>query len=205
MNRKFTRAKKDLFKKIDDKRVIWLEGNIDNRAAFIIETIINKLNKASHDPILLFITGKGGDFYAVLKIMKMIENSPSKFIIIAFKEVLSGSFLLTQAKNAESLAVPGTKFIFHNAVRVFEKEQLPKRFLMAQKELTEEAKKLAVVDAIQLLIFSERGRPIKKIFDLFHNEAEIDIKKALELKLVDGILNKRDFLRFSRKFSANNG
>lgn len=202
MGRKRRKTGKDLFKSINGRRVIWLEGSIDNRVAFIIETMTSKLNKTNRDPILLFVSGKGGDFYAVLKIMKTIERSPSKFVIIAFKEVFSGSFLLTQAKNTESLVVPGTKLIFHNAVRVFEKDKLSKRFLMNQKDLTDEAKKLSVIDAMQLMIFSEKGRPIKEIFELFHSEAEIDAERALKLKLMDGILNKEDFEKFSKKFST---
>lgn len=182
------------------QRQIWLDGRVSARTAFVFESILKKMNSLGNDTIRFFICGEGGDFYACLKILNLIKFSTSKFVIVAFTKVRSGCFLITQAENCEKrLAVPGTKFIFHHAVDNYSRIAC-KNVEMDQHYYEERKNRLQVVDAMQLLLFTQRGRPVKKILELFNRQAQLNVKIADELNLIDGIFDKGEFDKYRRIF-----
>jgi ATP-dependent protease ClpP protease subunit len=193
---KTNRSSGSFLKNNAERRVMWLQGTITNQTAFAFESVLKKLNRDNHKDLTLFISGEGGDFYACLKIIHLINSSPSKFVIIAFDKVRSGCFFLTQAEKCKKrLAVPGTKFVFHHAVDTYVKSKLAKAIVMSQFDYEAGRRKLQAIDAVQVLLFSQKGKPIKRIFELFEKEAALSVRTALNLGLIDGTFSGTNFLR----------
>lgn len=201
MRRKETKRKTEIIFFYDyERRIIWLEGQISSQTALIFESVLKKLNKINHDDIHFFINGPGGDFYACLKMIKLIKSSQSKFVIVPFGVVRSGHFFLTQAENCKQrLAVTGTKFVFHHAVDIFLRQKLS-RVTMGQNDYEKRRKILQLIDAAQVVLFCEKGRPIRKIFELFNQEATISTGLAKRINLIDGLFPREKFLKYKRIF-----
>lgn len=185
-------------------RIIWFRGKISSRTAFVFNSILGKLNSLNHGDIIFLICGEGGDFYACLKILHLINFSPSRFVVIAFEKVRSGCFFLTQADGCRvRMAVSNTKFIFHQAVDIYLRQDL-KKVELSQKYYEESRNRLQQIDAVQLLLFSKRGRPVSKIFDLFNREARLETRLALKLNLIDRVVSREQFLQYkSRVFAVD--
>ena len=53
--------------------------------------------------------------------------------------------------------------------------------------------KVTVLDAVQLLIYTKRGRPIRKIHELFSRDATINTRDAQKLNLIDAVIASGSF------------
>lgn len=175
------------------KRFIFLNGDIRFITFTIIENAIKRLR--SHDskkPINFFITTEGGDFYASFQICQLLRRTPIIINTIAVDFANSGGFLILQAGN-KRFSTKETTIGFHRAKETH--GSIEALFKENNNDVNSEVllsrvRELMMIDAQQLLIFGERGRPITKIKELFSKNAEISAKQALELNLIDGILPK---------------
>lgn len=187
-----------------EERVIWFRGRISNTTAFVFQSILNRLESKSHEPIKFFISGIGGDFFASRKIWGLISASPCNFSVIAFDFVKSGCFFLTQSNCNFRLAVEGTKFSFHLAIDYFQVSE-NKITTMNQKDYQEALRKLQVIDAFQFTIFSLKGRPASEIFEMLMDEKTIDTATAKRMNLIDDVVSEEDFAKYrSLVFSQDN-
>lgn len=176
------------------ERFIWFEGKnllVPSLAAGII-SILNRLNKLSNEPIFFYISGIGGDVLAFLKIANAIEKIKSPVIFVAFKLVRSGCFMITQCGKT-CFAVAGTKLIFHRSIHSWSGD-----IYMSQKDYLTCLRNLMLIDAVQFMIFSKRGSPIKTLLGLFEQEAILSVEKAIGLNLVAGVYEKKDFYKHKR-------
>ena|SRR3989344_4141983 len=176
------------------ERFIWLEGEklLTFSLASGIISILNKLNKLSHEPIAFYISGPGGDVYAFLKIANAIEKLKSPVVFIAFDYVRSGCFMITQCGKA-CFGVAGTKFIFHRAVHSWSGEMY-----MTQKDYLSCLRELMLIDAIQFMTFTKRGSPVKTILNLFEQEAALSVEQAVGLNLAAGVYEKDYFNKYKK-------
>ncbi|MDP3954613.1 MAG: ATP-dependent Clp protease proteolytic subunit [bacterium] len=186
-----------------ERRIVWLDctdGPVNDRVALNFENILKKLNKANNNEVKMFISGRGGDFYACLKIMDSIKNSQSPVAIVAFNYVRSGCFLITQSENAKRIGVDGTKFEFHCAVDTYCSQDFTnkKDFQFSQIDYVNKLKNLWLVDASQSLIFAQKGRPASKIFKMVENEEVLSVRSALKYKLLDSSMRLKEFRRYQR-------
>lgn len=53
--------------------------------------------------------------------------------------------------------------------------------------------KVTVLDAAQLLIYTKRGHPIRKIRELFERDATINTRDAQKLNLIDAVIASGSF------------
>ena len=174
-----------------ERRFIWFEegrGFTSSVAEGVIR-ILDKLNKISHEPIIFYIQGIGGDAYAFMKLAHVIGKLESKVVFVAFDFVKSGCFWITQC-GSMCLAVAGTKFIFHRAMHY-----LSRNTEMTQKNYLKGYDQLKLLDAMQFWIFTLKGTPVSTISRLFEREATISVEKAIKLKLVADIYGEDDFRR----------
>jgi len=171
---------------VSSRRII-IQGEITNITATNFEQALKKiiLDK-KRKPIVVFINSRGGDCFACLKIYHLIEEkSETPIFTVAFELARSGAFFITEA-GRRRFAASRTEFKFHRT------DNKNHRRMNAIDHL-QEADVLMLIDAQQLHIFCRRGRPTKEIFDLFRREATLNEKKALKLKLIDGIVKKCSF------------
>lgn len=166
------------------ERCIYICGEITAITATNFEKHLSALAKEKSDPITVFLESPGGDVFACLKIYQLIMNLREKKAPVhtaGFGAVESGAFFILQA-GARRFATETTTFMFHRSARTYADER------MNSSKLAEEANSLARIDAMQLLIYAKRGRPIRKIEELFSRDATITARQAQKLKLVDTII-----------------
>ena len=175
----------------------WISiGNqIKNITAIQFEKALCKISrKKIKKPIIVFLDGKmGGDVYACIKIGELMENSQTPIFTIATNVVFSGFFYILQA-GKKRFATPETKLIFHRVTQYYENVG------MNASDMLEGAEALLLLDNMQLSLFFKRGRPLKKIFELFRKEARLTSAQALKFKLIDGIVPKSS-LNKMRKYA----
>ena len=172
-------------------RIIWLDGSITPKMAFRFEKIMNKLNKIKIAPVILYIRGPGGNFWATISMINDISNSPSPVGCVAHGCVASGCFTLTQA-GVWRAALPGTKFIFHSAEgfsRAFKKG-----IQQTQKEISDWLERLRLVDFLQFFWFSIRGRPVSMIQEMLKANMVLSLPVAIKFHLIDKYFDKQDFI-----------
>lgn len=168
------------------KRFIYIRGKIEAITFTLVKNSVARLVKRdSKSPINVFLESKGGDFYACLSIFEFLKNLKLEVFTVAVDHVRSGAFFITQAGKKRFALDKKTTFEFHMSVKDLEKDM---RF--NAMELTALAITLQSIDAQQMLIFCERGRPVSQIQNLFFKNTRISVKEALKLNLVDGILPK---------------
>jgi len=178
------------------ERFIWLDGEINPKVAYQFKRMLSKLNRLKCAPITFYIRGPGGNSYSAFHIMNEINNSDSPVATVAHGYVGSGCFTITQA-GAHRLALAGTKFIFHLAESAFE-GKYSGIIEMTQSWHIDNLERLKLIDGAQLCWFSKKGRPIKKIFDLFKAETVLTVPKARKLHLIDDYYKEKDFLKDRR-------
>ncbi|PIR42118.1 MAG: hypothetical protein COV30_00255 [Candidatus Yanofskybacteria bacterium CG10_big_fil_rev_8_21_14_0_10_37_15] len=196
MNKKTVKTRPELILVTDYKeRFIWFEcgRSFTHSLAEGIIKILNKLDKDSCQPIIFYIKGIGGDFYAFVKLAHAIERLKSSVVFIAFDFVKSGCFLITQS-GKKCLAMADTKFTFHQAV-----DFLPKNEIMSQKKYLEGYSRLKQVDSLQFWIFTRKGTPVRLISDLFEQEATISTQEAIKLGLVENVYDEIDFRKDKKR------
>ncbi|MEK7502983.1 MAG: ATP-dependent Clp protease proteolytic subunit [Patescibacteria group bacterium] len=168
------------------KRFIYIRGKIEAITFTLVKNSVARLVKRdSKSPITVFLESKGGDFYACLSIFELLKNFKIDVFTVAVDCVRSGAFFITQAGKNRFAVDKKTTFEFHMSVK-----DIPKDMRFNAIELTALAITLQSIDAQQLLIFCERGRPVSQIQNLFFKNTRISAQMARQLKLIDGILPK---------------
>lgn len=181
-----------------EDRTIWLEGEITDRVARNFKKYLEKMNKSGSGPIVFYISGAGGDIFLCLDMIYAVRKSGSPVASVAHGQVNSASFLLTQSGHTR-LALPGTKFGFHRVVS----RGIPpsaKESSMSVRYHLEAISQLSLADALQLVIFLRRGRPVKQVFTLFKDEAILSVAQAIKLGLMDYYFKESDFEKDKKKF-----
>ena len=169
-----------------NKRFIYIRGKIEAITFVLLKGSVTRILKHNQkNPIIIFLESKGGDFYACLSISEFLKNLKSEIFTVAVDHVRSGAFFILQAGTKRFAINKKTTFEFHMSVKEF-----TKNLRLNAMELTALALTLQTIDAQQLIIFCERGRPISEIQNIFHKNTRISVQKALELNLIDGILPK---------------
>ena len=168
------------------KRFIYISGKIEAITFTLIKSSVARILKHNQkNPINIFLESKGGDFYACLSIFEFLKNSKSEIFTVAVNHVCSGAFFILQAGTKRFAFDKKTTFEFHMS-----EKELIKNLRLNAVGLTALVLTLQTIDAQQLIIFCEHGRPISEIQNLFHENTRISVQKALELNLIDGILPK---------------
>lgn len=166
------------------ERRIHINGDITAATATNFEKQLAALAKENNEPILVFLESPGGDTFACLKIYQLIMDLREKGFLVntaGIGAVESGAFFILQA-GARRFTAKTATFLFHRAWRSYTDER------MNATDLWKELNNLAVIDAQQLLIFTKRGHPIRKILELFSRDARVNAKEARKLNLVDTII-----------------
>ena len=174
-----------------EKRFIFLREGIFPITQTLITNAIKRLQDADpNKKINFYITGVGGDSHVSFRIYQAMRRTSMVVNTICVDFVKSGSLLISQA-GKKRFATEETKFIFHMARDTEDgiMEVLKNEDLNGEKHL-KMAKNLFLLDAMQLLILGEKGRPFSEIKNLLSTNAEISAEKALQLNLIDGILPK---------------
>src|SRR3989344_2266392 len=176
------------------RRFIFLNGDIRFITFTLVENAVKKLQSHnSKKPINFFINTEGGDFYASLQIYQLLKRTPVKFNTIAVDFANSGGFLILEAGDKRFAAGKETTFGFHRAKETH--GSIDMLFKETNNDINAQIlsaclQELLLIDAQQIIIFSEKGRPISKVKSLFLKNTEISAKQALKLNLIDGILPK---------------
>ena len=179
-----------------NKNFIWLElprnrGFTSFHANGIV-AILDKFNRLGAKRVVFYICGPGGDFFAFLKVAQKITSFLGiKVVFVPFGFVKSGCFWLTQV-GSSCLVLPGTRLAFHHTVDIPVSGKSIERS-MSQQDYFERMSRLMRIDAIQLMYFTRRGKPISKVFNLFDKKAVLTPKEAIRLGLCEKYYSKNLF------------
>ena len=168
-----------MVKKKTKEREIYLKGKITPNSFVAVAKALKKLDAKSHEPILFFINSKGGSIFSSVDIHHALRNSKSEIKTIGFGMVRSAALMVLQGGD-KRFVKPNCKLKFHQA-------SLKLGSHVNGHDLNLLSRELLQADAIQIYILTSRGSPSSKIVDLLKQEAVIDSKKALKLKIIDGI------------------
>lgn len=177
-------------------RRLWILGNIKSRGLKNkAVNFLKKLDIISLQPIMIIISSGGGTFYYCLEIYQTIRNLKSISVTIGSKMVQSGAFLIHQGGDARQ-ATRSTYFKFHRGVML--KEGVLKELREGEfnkERLRQFVESLEIMDAIQLMAFTLRGRPVSQIISLFNHGAAFSAYAAKKLNLVDKVVLERNVPR----------
>ena len=163
------------------KRTVWLSGWLTKKSSALVSEALEKLDKESDDPIFFVVANcLGGDNIASLKIHHALHNAESKIKTIGVGRVESGALMILQGGD-ERFATPNCRLKFHQAC-----VKLPKGLIFNGEALNEMGRHLLQSDAVEIYILTSRGSP-EKIIGLLREDATINSKQALKLKMIDGI------------------
>lgn len=181
---------KSIFSVDYKEKIIWLEGNINQRVAYNFERAIARFKRLKLDNITFFISGSGGDVFAVFYMVGVIRNSGLRIGCVAHGYVASGCFILTQ-QALWTAALPKSRFVFHKVTDIYDSRDEESVNLINYLYGIERTRFL---DHFQLDIFFRKGRLLREIYYLFMKDAKITVPKAIKLGLVDCYFSKKEFL-----------
>lgn len=185
------------------QRAIMIDGFIGKTIGEKFVRSLDKMNGISQDDILLFLSSEGGDFDTAIDMKQAIGRSKSNVTLICFDRVHSSSFFLAQARFTTRLALVGTSFRFHRVFDELDAKEI--RTSMNQEFYEERLRIISLMNATQLLVFTERGAPAEVIIKMLNQEASIRVATAIELKLIDKIINKQTFDSYFQVFEKRSG
>lgn len=164
-----------------EKRIIYLEGKINNEAANLFGKAIVWLNVQSETEITLYIDSSGGDVVAGLDIYDMIKHSKAPIIGIVYRRANSMASTILQACHKRA-AFEHSEIMTHNISIERQINEWEKK----GKEIFEKAKK----DQDRIYqIFSEKSRLsleiIKKMFD---DEKRFSAEEAKKYCFIDEVI-----------------
>lgn len=177
-----------------NRRIITIGEVIEPMTSTNFEHALGKiLLTNAQKPIIVFLQGKkGGDLHACLKIYELIDACNAPIYTVAVDVVFSGFFYILQG-GKKRFATPKTKLIFHRSTLCF------KEVDMNADGLHKEAEFLLMCEGLQLALFCKRGRPIKRILELFRKGSSLSAAKAKKMKLVDTVIPKSTLDKMSKQ------
>ena len=167
------------------RRLIIIQNSITEATPVNFERALLKLLKKKRKPIIVMVTGPGGDAFASFKIYHIIRKYCHQATITTVgynKLVCSGALLILQAGEYRFLSKKPVLGM-HQAEGIFSPNSR-----MNIHSCAFHLTLLSRIDGQQLHILTERGRPIKKIYRLFNRDASISPANALRLNLIDGVI-----------------
>lgn len=152
-----------------------------NHGAVLVEKAIEKL-KGKKKLFFIINCPKGGDFYAMLRIGSAFERHKHRFTTVVFGTAYSLGPVLFQF-GERRIMTARSKLGLHQATLF-----IPEDTYFNAREFQELSLRVARIDAIQLQILSNRGRPIRDIFRLFEREAWLNAATAKRFNLTDLVI-----------------
>lgn len=182
-------------------RRIYLVGEVVRGMPRLVENAINLMQKKNpRARIGVYLSSRGGLYQESLEIYQIIWNSQARIDVIAVDKAFSGAFLILQA-GVKRMTFPEAVMRFHKAEGMPDLENTnlnAEGFFKMAIECTE-------IDAVQRIIFTVRGRPVRKVLQLFHKEAEITAGEAMRLRLIDQILDPKKVLEPANRHAVRRG
>ena len=127
-----------------------------------------------------------------------MERSSAPIFTVAVGTVFSGLFHVLQG-GKKRFATPNIKLIFHRATIYVEGDDRG----MNAEDFREFSELLSMFDAMQALAFCKHGGLYEDMIELLREEAEFSPKEALKLKLIDAIVEGKDFGAVRKKILKN--
>lgn len=164
------------------ERTIMMRGAVRKSTPGLLKKALDAMLKTDENGnISVFIESEGGDFYSAVEAHQVLgADIKPKIYTIAGGHVDSCALLILQGGNRR-LSYPDARFGVHRT------SAFPGRRLNAI-ELSRLMLTCLEKDAVQKLILTERGRPVKKIIEMFYQERTLTAKEALRYKLIDEII-----------------
>ncbi len=170
------------------RRLIIIKNRIEKITALNVERAIKAILKNGSGPIIIMITGPGGEVFASFEIYHIIKKYRLQETIVTVgygDMVRSGALSILQAGTLRFLSAKTTLTMHQteSASMHGTKRNAPAHLYYFNL--------LSIMDGQQLHILSERGRPIKTMYELFTHDASLSPRNALKLKLVDEVIKAR--------------
>jgi ATP-dependent protease ClpP protease subunit len=169
-------------------RRINIKGYITPKTVTQVKRALVRLKKIDNETeILINISSEGGCFASALKLYNLIYYFSAPVNTVVVNYVNSGAFVVLQA-GVRRFARKGAQMGFHpcaDATLPVKKHNLN----FNGKDYMRFVRESAVVDGIQMYIFSKRGGPFEVILQKFLDEEVLTPHQAKKLKLIDAIIS----------------
>ncbi len=165
-----------------NKRIIYLEGDVNAAMAVNIGKAIIWLNSISNDEITLYIDSPGGDGASGLDIYDAIKHSKAPVTGIVYRRANSMAAVILQACTTRK-TMRHSEILFH-IVRVHDIK------LDKLEENINEALKISKArqESIYKIVSQRSGMPLEKVKKLFKKDDSLWPEEAKKLGFIDEII-----------------
>jgi ATP-dependent Clp protease protease subunit len=167
-----------------DQRLIDIYGMVDSAMAYEVGMRLRYLDSVSSKPIRMYLNTPGGHIHDGLAIFDVIKSLKAPVNIIGSGQVMSMGAVIIQAA-AKRQALPHTHFMLHE-LQTFGRGQ---ESLSSMRDSQKYAEKLQAV--LNTILAERTGHDIKKLAKMVERrDYYIDVKQALELNLIDEVVER---------------
>lgn len=161
-----------------------MSGEIVRESHYGLLFALEKLESDSEDDINFFINSHGGLFYVASDMHHALRNSNSHINTIGYRKLRSSAAIILQGGDNRFMDKK-CKLEFHKTYIEADKNNF-----YNSSQLHELSLRLAQTDALQIYIHTIHGESYEKVYKLLQSEAVVEPKKAIRMKLIDGIWKK---------------
>ena len=174
----------DLYSKLLEDRVIYLDAAVDEQSSSVIITALLHLDKESSEDIYLYINSPGGSVYHGLAIYDTMRFLRSDVATVAMGYAASmGAFLLAGGVKGKRFVLPNARVMIH---------ELSGGSRGRYEQLEDSFKESKILeDVLEREMAANTGQSMKRIKKDFKHDTWFSAKEAVAYGLADRIIDKR--------------
>lgn len=171
----------DLYSKLLNNRIIFLQGEIDDRVSALVTSELLYLDSINNDDIKLYINSPGGSVTGGLAIYDTMNHIKSDVVTIGTGLCASmGAFLLSSGQKGKRYVLPNTEVMIHQPAS------------MASGQATEiriaADRIIKIKNKLNSILAKNTNKSIKKIASDCERDYFMDSKEALLYGVIDKII-----------------
>ena len=165
----------DLYSKLLTERIIFIEGEINDRTANIITSELLYLDSLNNDDIYLYINSRGGSITSGFAIYDTMNYVKSEIVTIGI-----GMFLLSSGAKGKRSALKNTEIMIHQPLGGINGQAT--EIQIAAERI------LKLKDKINKILSKNTKKPLSKIKKDTERDYFLNSEEALEYGIIDNII-----------------
>lgn len=171
----------DLYSRLLNSRIIFLQGEIDDRVSSLVVSELLYLDSINHDDIKLYINSPGGSVTGGLAIYDTMNYIKSDVNTIGVGLCASmGAFLLSSGKKGKRYSLPNAEIMIHQPIGGASGQATEIRIVADRI--------IKIKEKLNKILSKNTGKSLSKIVNDCERDYYMDSKDALEYGIIDKII-----------------